>query len=77
VLNKLSEPFLIDGIELKGKQTSYIELYKDSDNIVKARELVSNFPKYFPEQNTPLSITVPCQGQEMIISYVKTRKLCE
>lgn len=60
----------------KGAATS-VELEKDTSGKVTIKESRGNYASYTPKETEELAITGDLEGQEVKLSYTKTKQLCE
>ncbi len=77
VSNSCDEPFALGGVEIEPSEYSVgLDVLRKEDGLYLLTRTNSNFSDYIPEEDELIELVGTLGGQEIRVSYIKTKELC-
>ena len=78
VTNLCQQPFTLGGIEISPSDHAVLEVRgRQQDGSYTLTRGTSNFSQYIPEKNELITVSGKLGNQEVKVTYIKTKKLCD
>ena len=77
VSNSCDETFVLGGVEITPQEYNVVDVLGKEDGRYLLTDTYSNFSDYIPQENEEIELVGSLGDQEVQVSFIKTKKLCE